>query len=432
MKILTNTLIVLILASGMVAGQSITYDIAVWDVPDVGSQTEGIIGIPRQQLLCLFEDGHLVAFNNKQYLHLTHNRGATWVDQLDVTAEGNRHDHFVVWADTIYKFGPVLGSNDSGRCMIISTDSGQLNIVHTTGAEFTNYAASDGIILASGMFSGIGPDGMVMLLRSGSTGRTGHYAFSNDRGRTWGGFMPDPVGAYSSNQSRIGLVSVGDSCMALIYDGNNLDIWHFHPSDSSWTLEGNDRFIHGPTQRAFSAAVCNDTVWASITNIDVSEVLVANRQLGSGPIRTDVLWSGPPAFSSSPEWIGYTALQVVEALNTVVCWYVHPDDGSSGGGASRLYLRVWAGGHWAPEQLVSNVPGATNMTAPFTVPASHGNYAYLEFYDSEGVHIAAVQIDGISVVVTRGDIDRAIKQFRDGQITEEEVLNLIDEYVNQN
>jgi hypothetical protein len=294
-----------------------------------------------------------------------------------------------------------------------------------------NYAASGEKILASGMFSGAGPDGMVMLLRSGSTARAGHYAFSSDRGRSWGSFMPDSVGGYSSGMTRIGLVPVGDSCMALMYDGSNLDIWHFHPSDSSWTLEGNDHFINGPTQRAFSAAVWRDTIWASITNADVSAVFVSNRQLGSGSISTDVLWSGPSAHSSVPEYIGYTALQVVEALNTVVCWYVHPDNGGAGFSASKLYMRVWQAGAWSPEQLVSDRAGAANMTAPFRVPASHGNYAYLEFEDYDGVHVAAVQIGGLSTVITRADIDRAIKRFRDGEITQEEVFTLIEEYNSQ-
>lgn len=381
--------------AGVVSGQSLKYDISVRRLPSNGTGLQTVIGIPRQQAVCLSGEGHLVAFNRDRYLYLTHDRGATWVDTLDILAEGYFHEHFAVWKDTVYVFSPNGSNNSSAKVKIISTNNGQLALVANITLTIPNYSASGDGIIASGSFSGAGSNGMVMLLRSGSTQRAGHYAFSNNRGRTWGSFA-DSLGGYRSGLTRIGLVSVGDSCMALIYDGGNLDVWHFRPSSLTWTLENGGHFISGSTQRAFSAAVVNDTIWASITNGNVSRILVNKRRLGTGPVTQDTLWSGPAAYLSGPEYIGYTALQVVEQLNTVVCWYVHPDNGTAGSASSKLYLRIWYDGHWSDEQLISNVGGAANLTAPFVVPASHGSYAYVEFLNSNGMNLAAVNIGACS------------------------------------
>ncbi|MCX6835086.1 MAG: hypothetical protein NTW07_08135 [candidate division Zixibacteria bacterium] len=411
-----------VVLAGVVFGQDLDYSISVSRVPSNGTGLQTVIGIPRQQAVCLSADGHLVTFNRDRYLYLTHDRGATWIDTLDILPEGYYHEHFAVWKDTVYVFSPNSSNNSSAKVKIISTNNGQLALVANVTLTIPNYSASGEGIIASGSFSGVGSNGMVMLLRSGSTRRAGHYAFSNNRGRTWSSFV-DSIGGYHSGLERIGLASVGDSCMALIYDGSNLDIWHFRPSNSTWSLETGGHFISGSTQRAFSAAVVNDTIWASITNGNVSRVLVNKRRIGTGPVTQDTLWSGPAAYLSGPEYIGYTALQVIEQLNTVVCWYVHPDNGIAGSASSKLYLRIWYDGRWSDEQLISNVGGACNLTAPFVVPASHGSYAYVEFLNSNGMNLAAVNIGACRCTCpTLGNVNHSA----DCLVTISDIATLVD------
>ena len=88
-------------------------------------------------------------------------------------------------------------------------------------------------------------------------------------------------------------------------------------------------------------------------------------------------------------------------------------------------MRLYYDGIWQPEQQVSDATGPINLSCPFVVPASHGNFAYCMYSDDAGGHLAVVEID---VGVTYLDIDRAIKQYKDGQIPIEDVFQLIERY----
>ena len=361
-----------------IASAQVSYNIAIHDVPNSSSGT--VIGIPRQQAVCLSEPGAVVVMWNGRYFYKTTDRGQTWGNSFDNGSLGNAgfvHQHLCVWNDTVWNFSPDVGHSDGFDQVIRGSDLGQVGVYYkSSGANEPIY---------SGQRDGTS-NGMVMIQRG--SGVAVQYCLSTDRGRTWGNWQL--LQSYPTN-CRIGMISVGDSCMALIYNGY-IDAWHWRPSSQTWLLESGDHFLNISSQRAYTGAVNNDTIWVATNNNDFSTILCAKRQVGSGPITIDTLWHGNPAYRGSPEYIGYNALQVVGALDTPVMFYVHPDDGSAGPDASKLYIRVWNNGAWSPEQLVSSGAGTANLTAPFIVPSSHGSYAYCLFDDYAGGHLAAVEI----------------------------------------
>jgi hypothetical protein len=374
-----SAILMILFLSGTAWGQ-ISYDIAIHDVPNSAAGT--VIGIPRQQAVCLTEAGQLVVMWDGRYFYKTTDRGQSWADSFDngnLGRAGYVHQHLVVWSDTIWNFSPDGSQSDGFVQVIRGSDLGQVGIYYQP--------SSANQPIYSGQRDGTS-DGMVMIQRG--SGVSVQYCHSTDRGRSWGDWQL--LYSYPTN-CRIGLISVGDSCMALIYSGT-VDVWHWHPSSMSWTLEGDGHFItSGYTQRAYTGTVWNDTIWVAINDGNFSTTYCAKRQVGSGPITIDTLWHGNPAYRGGPEYIGYNALEVVESLDRPVIFYVHPDDGSSGPDASKLYIRVWDNGAWSPEQLVSAGAGTANLTSPFIVPTSHGNYAYCLFDDYAGGHLAVVEID---------------------------------------
>lgn len=419
MKRLLASAVLLIM--GTAYGQ-VSYDITIGDIPNTSSGD--IIGIPRQQAVCLSGAGELVVMWDGDDFYKTTDRGQTWCDTLLHGIVGSIvHNHLAVWEDTIYNFSSYY--DHSGIFQVQILETGSLTQVHQVFIDTMGFAGG-GNIQPSGQPSG-NPDEMVLFIRGGETNDCGAYWISHDRGRTWDNQHAE-IADYGGGGTRMGMVRVADSCLALIYSGTgDIDVWHFRPSDTTWVQEAGGHFIHTTwgLQRVFSAAVVGDTVYVLAVNGDVSTYFVAKSAVGSGAITHDTLWVGPPAHADPPEYIGYGALQVIQGLNTVVAFYVHPDDGSSGPNASRLYMRLYFDGVWQPETLVSGAARSVNLTCPFVVPASHGNYAYCEFHDIDGGHLAAVRIN---TRVTRADIDRAILGFREGRVTLEEVLELIERY----
>jgi hypothetical protein len=419
-------LLALSLALAGAAYAEIHYSVAIHDIPN--SSTGTVIGIPRQQAVCLSQAAHLVVMwapsSNIAWFYKTTDGGASWNDTLNTGFwGGNVHGHLAVWNDTVYHFSPFYGSQapqDSFHVQIIET--GNLTVVANTGGDTVNYNPGSSLA-ASGQPTG-NPNQMVAIARSSSHGFP--FWLSSDRGRTWLNQHASVTGGdISSSETRMGLTSVGDSCMALLYLAGNIDVYHWRTSSSSWSRESTGHFISGNTQRVFSGSVADDTVYILAVNGDVSSYYVAKRRVGNGPIAQDTLWSGPPAYRSNPEYIGYGALQKIENLNTVAAFYVRPSNGSAGPDSSKLYFRLYYGGIWEPEQLISAGAGTANLTCPFVVPMSHGDFAYCQFKDYSGGHLATVRID---VGVTRGDIDRAIMGFRAGGVTLQEVLDLIERY----
>ena len=358
----------------------INYNVRIMDIPN--SRSGIVIGIPRQQMVCLSDPGALIIMWNGQYFYKTTDQGNSWNIFWDDTLgyQGFEHQHLCVWDDTIWNFSPNLGQDD-GFVQVIDSDHLSQISIDTIDAP-SGYSEP----IYSGQRDGT-ENGMVLLARE--AGEAGQYCRSNDRGRTWGEWM---TMANYVGDPRIGLVSVGDSCMALIWN-QYVDVWHWNTSSSTWSLEGNRHFMDSVTQRAFSGAVWHDSIWVINNNLDVSTTYTAKRQLGFGPITSDTLWHGNPAHRISPEYIGYNALQIVQSLDRMVAFYVHPSDGSSGADSSKLYIRVWDSGDWSPEYLVSAGAGTANLTCPFIVPSSQGNFAYCLFKDYNGGHLAVVEID---------------------------------------
>jgi len=394
----------------------ITFNITISDIPN--SSSGSIIGIPRQQTVCLSQAGQLIVLwgTGVDNFYKTVDRGETWVTSYTGN-ETNRHNHLAIWNDTLYNFNGYSGHEDSFRVQIIETDN--LSPIFLTYLDTIGFGGSGSGIIASGQPTG-NPDQMVFLIRDGYD--CGAYWISNDRGRTW---INQNAELADYESARMGLISAGDSCMALVYSGTNTDVWHYRTSNGTWTLESGGHFDTGCAQRVFSGVVVKDTLWVMGVGDDVNSYYVAKRQLGNGPITRDTLWSGNGLYVSSPEFIGYGALQEIKALNTVVAFYVHSDDGSAGPSASKLYMRVRHNGIWQPEQLVSNIDGASNLTCPFVVPATHGKYAYCQFKDNNGGHLAIVEI---LTTISLEDIDRAIIEFREGKATLNEVQDLIERY----
>jgi hypothetical protein len=356
----------------------VNYNISINDVPNSIAGT--VIGIPRQQAVCLPGNGQLVVMWDGRYYYKTTDRGQTWCDTLDngdLGRIGFQHQHLCVWNDTIWNFSPDLGRNEGFVQVIRASD------LSPVGIYYKSSSANEPIY--SGQRDGTA-DGMIMIQRG--SGVSAQYCLSTDRGRSWGNWQT--LYSYPTN-IRIGLISVGDSCMALIYNGT-VDAWHWHPSSMTWTLEGGAHIISGSTQRAYTGAICNDTIWVAVNDGSFSTIYCAKKQVGAGPISIDTLWHGNSAYRSSPEYFGHNALEVVESLERPVIFYVHPNNGSAGPDSSKLYIRVWDNGAWSPEQLVSAGAGTANLTAPFTVPMSHGNYAYCLFDDYAGGHLAVVEL----------------------------------------
>ena len=362
-----------------VAWGEVSYNINLYNIPNSSSGT--VIGIPRQQVVCLSAPGNVVAMWNGRYLYRTTNRGQSWANSFDNGSLGNAgfaHQHLCVWNDTVWNFSPDVGRSDGFIQLFNGNNLSQVGLYYKTST------ASEPIY--SGQRDGTS-NGMVMIQRG--NGVSVQYCLSQDRGRTWGNWQQ--LYSYPTN-IRIGLISVADSCMALIFNSGTVDVWHWMTTNQTWLREGSDHFINGANQRAYTGTVWHDTVWVAINNNDFSTTYCSKRRIGSGPITIDTVWHGNPAYRGSPEYIGYNALQVVEAIDRPVLFYVHPSNGSSGPDSSKLYIRVWDNGAWSPEQLVSAVAGATNLTAPFIVPGSHGNYAYCLFRDYNGGHLATVEI----------------------------------------
>lgn len=419
-KLLSGVILVGLLMPATARTQ-ITYNVTIGDIPN--SSSGSIIGIPRQQAVCLPQSGQLVVlWGTGSYVdnfYKTTDRGQTWSNFLEGN-ETTRHNHLTIWNDTLYNFNGYGSRADSFGVQIIETDN--LTQVYFTYVDTLGYGGSSSTIAVSGQRTG-NPDEMVLMIRDGYD--CGQYWLSNDRGRNWAN-QNAAVASYGGN-ARMGLISAGDSCLALIRSGSNIDVWQYMTSSGAWNLESGGHFDTESGQRVFSGVVVKDTVWLlSVGGWNVTSYYVSKRKAGSGPITKDTLWTGNGLYVSSPEFIGYGALQEIEALNTLVAFYVHTDDGSSGAGSSKLYMRLRYNGIWQPEQLISAVNGAANLTCPFIVPSTHGNYAYCQFKDNNGGHLAAVEIQTTNI--TREDIDRAILEFQQGIMTMEEVQNLIVRY----
>ena len=359
----------------------LSYNINIRDIP---LSTGAVIGIPRQQIVCLSGAGQIIIDWAGRYIYKSIDSGENWGSQLDLETIYDTHEHLWVRDDTIWAIGPYAPSNYGQVCRISSTPAllYKDNISILTASEEPVFSMA---LESSG-------NNAIAITRY-----SGHYSEwrqSTDLGRTWGDWQP-ALHDLSGSSGRLGLIPKDNTFFAFLFNADNGEIWNYTTgTPGSFAKEGTENFFDATTQRSCCAIYAKGKYWVSYINSAVSTINVSSKTAGIAGITYDNLWAGTGFYNADPEFVGYTALSSITALESgdPIIFYIHPDSGSDYT-QSKLFMRVYWNGAWQPEQKISDVTGVTNLTTPFIIPSGHGKVAYCLFKDSGTYgHVAVVNI----------------------------------------
>jgi len=371
-------ILLILLIAGSVFAQNPTYTVHNYALPSITDAD--LIGIPRQQMVCLPNDTSLIVRwgAGTAFFYKSQDDGATWGAQKSMGYTTNRHMHLQLYGDSLYVFDGFAGP-ESLLIYILdpyAVDStGGIGKTYMDTFDIVHYSPGTGDIW-SGYPTGATANEWVGLIRDGTT--CNGWSVSTDKGATWS--VPPDSGLVACTAGRIGTFPVGDSGAAVIFDDW---IGIFHYNNDTWSEETSEggHIVPDPgsPHRGFSAVELNDTVYIGYIKEGDTAYYVASKEIGAGSATLTQMWNGTNVYiaeGNPAEYVPYIAMTTIKSIDAVGAFYTHYVAGQSTSEYRRVYFRLRYNGVWQDEQLVCDLTYCSNITAPFIVPTAHGAKAY--------------------------------------------------------
>lgn len=278
----------------------------------------------------------------------------------------------------------------------------------------------------------------VFTRASGIPTQNVRYQYSDNGGLNWTGGVADPTFA---DEVRIGSMPYVDGRPALVVaymsssppQGYRYFLWN----GSSFVAEPDSYIYNGPLglNRAFTHNVTSGNYFHLIFGLGTDLYHYWKQwNNGTGNWNSEII-------DSSPYNTGSIDWEVSSTVRGPELYVFYTKNVSSSASSSEVYYKKWTENtqSWSAPVVLSTHPENTNNHHPNTVmkvPVAY-NYIPVFWYSDLGpadkqIYYNKILVDSTMVdsTVSRLDIDLKIKEFKDGTATQQDVLDLIQQYNN--
>lgn len=264
------------------------------------------------------------------------------------------------------------------------------------------------------------------------------YHYSDNGGQSWTSGIAD---ATHADEVRIGSMPYinGNPALVVAYmsstppQGYKYYMWN----GSQFVAEDDAVIYSGPLglMRAFTHNVTDGTRMHLVFGLD-TELHHYWKEYNNG----QGTWNSQ-IIDTSPYNTGSIDWETSSCVRGSDFFVFYSKNTNSSATSSEIYYNKWSGAtqSWATPQVISTHPENTDNHHPnsaMQVPVT-SDYIPVWWYShlgssNEQIYFNKIVVDSTVQSVSRGEIDRKIKDFKEGTASEQEVLDLINMYNSQN